>query len=406
MYTKFICIELLIMLTGWASSCEISDLKKELLSLETELQKCQHKLTDDSYIGQACSRVGSWFTKDKSLKNTVAELLKKLEIPPDLTTSVERDVVIRLSPEDLRTLNKFVIFDGDSGDVEEILLKSIVVKETILDKTSDFLSSTLLQTSLHFQANIVILFQVAVLLCCVVLPLCLGAAKLPVLLFMCLYAVFTTWVKLYYTAAAKKQAVLAKHATVPRACHIERQGWLAAAGDLVAGLFSGRADPCEDYYTAAMVDPAWEVGLVTALMETVSSCLVIPAQTCGLALGSFYLHILEPLPWVWKAPVLVLATVVVLFSLLLCCGYEFSIPFLLRIGPDRSKKLTDRRDDEGRVHINNLDSNNGGNFVTGGWRPSIVDRHPSEECDMTDKGNTLPYPVKNNEIAKFIDGGT
>ena len=44
--------------------------------------------------------------------------------------------------------------------------------------------------------------------------------------------------------------------------------------------------------------------------------------------------------------------------------------------------------------------------MTGGWRPSIVDRHPSEECDMTDRGNTLPYPVKNNEIAKFIDGGT
>merc|ERR1712227_52091 len=125
----------------------------------------------------------------------------------------------------------------------------------------------------------------------------MGAPKLPVFLLMCLYTVLTTWVKMYYIAAAKKQATLAKHGNVPYTCHIATQGWMAA------------------------------------VMETFSSCIVIPAKTLGLALGSYYHSLLEPLPWVWKAPVLILATLILLFLLLLVCGYEFSIPFLLRIGP-------------------------------------------------------------------------
>ena len=56
-------------------------------------------------------------------------------------------------------------------------------------------------------------------------------------------------------------------------------------------------------------------------------CIVLPAQNLGLALGFYCL--MEPLPWLWKVLVMVLATVLVLFLLLLTCGYEFRIPFLL-----------------------------------------------------------------------------
>merc|ERR1739838_197051 len=90
-----------------------------------------------------------------------------------------------------------------------------------------------------------------------------------------------------------------------------------------------------------MVDPAFEVGLISAVIETFSVCIVLPAQTLGLALGSYYTCLLEPLPWVWKIPVLVLATIMVLFFLLLTCGYEFKIPFLLSIGPGRKRKSSD-----------------------------------------------------------------
>ena len=396
------------------SDCEICDLKDELLKTNQELSACQTLLKDNTggTLGQVCSTVGSWFSKDNSLKKVAESLLEKMEVlnVPDQPTGIEREFTLTLTPSDLRTLKEFVLLEtGNNEKVEKILIKSIRVHETMLDKTSDFISSTLSETSMHFKANYVIIFQVLVLLCCVILPLALGAPKIPVILFMCLYSVFTTWVKLYYTAAAKKQAILAKHAHVPSSCYIEKQGYLAALTDFVSGLFNGRQDPCEDYYTAVMVDPALEVGLVTALMETLSSCLVIPAQSLGLALGQYYTSVLQPLPWVWKLPVMILATLIILFMLLMTCGYEFSIPLFCRIGPDsRRRRKSDGSGSISGVHqFEELPSTNrSDNQVTGGWRQSLVyEKHPSEEYDSTDNSKkTLPYPAEKNQIDKIVDG--
>ena len=393
-------------LVGATSSCKECDLKEELLKVTKKLDDCEKKLHDNSYLGQVCSGVGNWLSKDTSLKKTVSGLLEKINVDPDSEHPVERDLVIQLTPEDLKTLRLFVADNTGSEQAERILSNSIVVKETLLDKTSEFLSSSITQTSLHFKANYVIIFQVLVITFCVILPLVLGAPRIPVFLFMCLYSVFTTWAKMYYTAAAKKQAILAKHTAIPQACHIASQGWLPALGDFVSGLFNGHKDPCEDYYTAAMVDPALEVGLVSAIMETFSSCLVIPAQSLGLAIGSFYHNILAPLPWAWKAPGLILATLIILFILLLSCGYEFSIPFVLRIGPDTGRRKRKNSDEPNRVESNTKVY---GSFLSGGlgWRPGIVDRHPSEECDLTDRGRSLPYPLSGNSILdKIVDSST
>ena len=70
-------------------------------------------------------------------------------------------------------------------------------------------------------------------------------------------------------------------------------------------------------------------------------CLVVPGRACGESLGAFYSSLLAPLPLVWKVPGLVLATVVLLALLLLLCGYEFNIPFLLSIRP--AQKIKDTR---------------------------------------------------------------
>ena len=209
-------ILLLFIKISVTSDCEICDLEENLYKVNKELQDCQSKLNDNSYLGQVCSRVGNWFSKDTSLKVTVANLLSKLEIKESSDVkNVEKEIVIKLSVDDIECLRKFVTEDeSNSKHVEDILIKSITVKETLLDKTSEFLSSTITETSLHFKANYVIIFQVLVLVCCVILPLALGAPKLPVILLMCLYSVLTTWVKMYYIAAAKKQATLAKHAQV------------------------------------------------------------------------------------------------------------------------------------------------------------------------------------------------
>eukprot|EP00092_Neocalanus_flemingeri_P005058 GFUD01005439.1.p1 GENE.GFUD01005439.1~~GFUD01005439.1.p1 ORF type:complete len:430 (+),score=115.41 GFUD01005439.1:118-1407(+) len=420
----FVAISLFSFLTTTvlSSDCEVCDLTDELAKVKRELTECQVKLTDQSYLGQVCSRVGSWISSDHPpahLKSTVKDFLSRFDLlsaPLDPgSKGVERDIMIKLSNKELGELQKFAYNDhGSPGDIQDIMLRSLHPRDGWMDQTSEFVSQTIGETSLHFKANYVIIFQVCVLLCCVVLPLLLGSPKLPIILFLCLYAVFTTWVKLYYTAAAKKQATLAKHAKIPNSCLLERQGWLAAAQDLVAGLFNGKEDPCEAYYTAAMVDPAFEVGLIAAVIETFSVCIVLPAETLGLALGSYYTCLLEPLPWVWKVPVLVLATILVLFILLLTCGYEFRIPFLLSIGPGRKRRLSDKN--EGRQVEREV---GGDRYLAGEQRgqrekpeygrqssktsPFYLDSHPSGECDMTDKGAVLPYPLGRNQLDDLVE---
>ena len=397
----------LLLLLSLASppSCLTSDLTEQLEETRLELDLCQKKLNDQSYLGSVCSKVGTWLTRDTSLKSSVVKFLDKLSLlsPSQAVVGVERDVTVVLTSQDIKSLKRFALHgEGSPDHVEQILLNSLIVRETILDRTTDFFSQTFAESSMHIKANYVIIFQVLVLLLCVVLPLCLGSHKLPVFLLMCLYAVFTTWVKLYYTAAAKKQATLAKLGNIPNSCLLEKQGWMAAVGDFVGGLLNGRQDPCEEYYTAAMVDPAWEVGLVAAVMETVSVCVIIPAETIGTAMGSYYTCLLQPLPWVWKLPVLLLATLSLLFLLLLLCGYEFTIPFLLRIGPNKQSKTITNQDNGMIEDRNQLEKNtdppvSGGGFI----------RHPSQECDMTDKGTRItPYPQHKTELDHIIEQAT
>lgn len=397
----------LLLLISLASppSCLTSDLTEQLEETRLELDLCQKKLNDQSYLGSVCSKVGTWLTRDTSLKSSVVKFLDKLSLlsPSQAVVGVERDVTVVLTSQDIKSLKRFALHgEGSPDHVEQILLNSLIVRETILDRTTDFFSQTFAESSMHIKANYVIIFQVLVLLLCVVLPLCLGSHKLPVFLLMCLYAVFTTWVKLYYTAAAKKQATLAKLGNIPNSCLLEKQGWMAAVGDFVGGLLNGRQDPCEEYYTAAMVDPAWEVGLVAAVMETVSVCVIIPAETIGTAMGSYYTCLLQPLPWVWKLPVLLLATLSLLFLLLLLCGYEFTIPFLLRIGPNKQSKTITNQDNGMIEDRNQLEKNtdppvSGGGFI----------RHPSQECDMTDKGTRItPYPQHKTELDHIIEQAT
>ena len=74
-------------------------------------------------------------------------------------------------------------------------------------------------------------------------------------------AVMQTWVHLYQEACALKHAALAKHAA--QGC--DGQGLFSATKDFLGGFFYGVQDPCEVYYLAALVDPAWEVGLQVGL---------------------------------------------------------------------------------------------------------------------------------------------
>ena len=424
---------LLLLLTSYpcmilSSECEICDLTDQLNKMKEELNKCEAKLSDQSYLGQVCSRVGSWMGKDSSgasVKSTVRKLLTHFDLLSNTldpkAKGVEKDLVIKFSNQELRALRKFVLNDDGSPEkMEDLLVEAFHLKDSWFDQTSEFVTHTFGATSLHFKANYVIVFQVLILLCGVILPLLLTKNKwmmIPyITFFLCIYAVMTTWIRQYYTAAAKKQATLAKHANVPNSCLLEKQGWISAARQILVGLFDGKVDPCEAYYTAAMVDPAFEVGLISAFIETFSVCIVLPAQTLGLALGSYYNNLLEPLPWFWKVPVLVMATILLLFLLLLTCGYEFRIPFLLSIGPGRKRSKSVKRRLENDTSQSQLENDMDQSslefrrscstqnvYRSPDSSPWHFERHPSEECDTTDKGSKLPYPVRRTELDDLIE---
>merc|ERR1719432_294882 len=254
------------------------------------------------------------------------------------TEGGEKQLVLNLSQEDLRKLREFVNSDqGTATDVESILIRSLEVKKPWLELPK--VMPGLRPSSDHLDAGFVIFFQSLVLLCCILLPLRLNWRKGWILVLVFNLAVLQTWVHLYYKASARKHATLAKHANAAtKGCLLEKQGWLAATKDFLGGLFNGVEDPCEAYYTAAMVDPAWEVGLIDAFVESFSVCLVAPSRACGESLASFYTHLLQPLPLLWKMPIMVLATILIVVVLLLLCGYELSIPFLLSIRPTKKQK--------------------------------------------------------------------
>lgn len=348
MFTEMLCIKIFLIVVvlfpyiSKCSECEICDLKIQLERTKHELEEC--KLSKESFFDRACSRLGFGVVSKEEiypLKPLVKTLIKDLNSMTDSHDSkidkVERDLVLRISINELRMLQKFVLDNDNSVDVAGILTKSIKPRNDSITKAAELFNHILRDTGNHFKANFVILCQFVVVICGVALPLVCSSNKWNVIpkitLFLCLYAVLTTWIKQYYTVAAKKQAVLSKFAKVPTSCLLEKQGWFSAAKSLFTSLIRDTDDPCEDYYTAAMVDPAFEVSLFGAVIETFSVFIVLPAQTFGTAFGCYYSNLLEPLPWLWKVPVLVTATMFILFIFLVAYGYEFRIPFLLRIGP-------------------------------------------------------------------------
>jgi len=287
-------------------------------------------------MGQALFNKSSSVSREDALmRSTVRKVMLQLDLLGEnpVTEGVERQFALKLSQEDLLELQKYVGADGGPAalDVESLLVRSMEMKKLQLEKVS---ASGLPKFHLdadHFSESLVIIFQ------CLVLPFCLllrfklqwGRGRILVLFFT--LAVLQTWVHLYQEACALKHATLAKHATVAaKGCQglLDEQGWFSTVKDFLGGLFKGVEDPCEAYYLAALVDPAWEVGLQDAFVETVSVFLVAPGRACGESLAGFYSQLLEPLPLLWQLPIIGLATLLLVVLLLLLFGYEISTPLL------------------------------------------------------------------------------
>ena len=147
-----------------------------------------------------------------------------------------------------------------------------------------------------------------------------------------------TWIHLYKLALARKQATLTKLGEVPQKCLVEKQGWFSALSDAIFGNFKDKK--CEAYYEALMVDPFWEVTPLKALTETLSNFILRPLEMFGSSVGVFFSEILSSdVPLLWKAPILIIAAVIILLIVLMACRYKIKSPMLFSIEPCSSSPV-------------------------------------------------------------------
>lgn len=326
--------------------CEVCDLKEDLAKTKSELSECETKLSSNTYLNQVCSRVGSLLgpKQDPALKTTVQKLLKhfnldSIPLNPDGPPQ-QKELTLKMDNSDLITLRRFILNgEGSDESVQDVLIRSLIPRENNAIDISQYLSNILpggSTMSPHVRPGLVVSVIVGVV-GMLGLVLYRGVGMFKVVLFIMFLSVTMTWANMYMNAAAKKQATLARLGNVPKACLLEKQGWASASVDFVRGLFNRKVDPCEEYYAAAMVDPLWEVSILDAITETVCQLIIRPCSALGIILGNFYSNIIDPIPFAWKIPVAIIATILLLFLMLLCCGYEISIPFILKIAPHKKE---------------------------------------------------------------------
>ena len=184
---------LLLLLLSLVSPCLTTLQEEDRLARELEDCRKQVELQDLSYMGRVCS---SLVSKDTQFKTSLEKILRHLDVLKGGAEGVEQELVLSLGQEDVRKLREFVLVDqGSVGEVEDIMVRSLRLREPWLPS---------LKTSISFlEANQFLLGQLLILLCCLFLPLLLGAPRWQVALFLVFSAVLQTWTRLYYTACAR-----------------------------------------------------------------------------------------------------------------------------------------------------------------------------------------------------------
>ncbi|XP_023345441.1 uncharacterized protein LOC111714530 isoform X2 [Eurytemora carolleeae] len=261
----------------------IRNLEIALEKTRMQLETCQSKLesSSKSFMGQAISGLGSLGTclanpPERPFKPFVSEMLRILELETHSGVVPPRSLEFSTSAQELQTLRRFILHDD---------IKFAEVQKRLI------------------------------------------------LVVMFCYCIVHTWLGEYWKAVAKKEAILAKHGPNMKNCRLENRGMANSITDFFSGLFNGKDDPCEEYYRAALVDPAFEVNLVHALVESVSQLLGVLGGL-GHALGHFVNNFLAPLPLIWKIPALVVGAVVLILGFLALSGYQLSTLFFT-FGPAR-----------------------------------------------------------------------
>jgi hypothetical protein len=379
---------------------------KELANVKRQLADCKAKLseTNQNYLGQVCSRMGSWIgpKHDPAMKTTISKLLKHFDLESEPVSEngdfKEKQILLRISNDDLVSLRRFILVDeGTDEEVQDILVRSFITETSpssggIFGNVKDVLNGFSFSQSPHV-APTVVLFIMLSIVATIGLLLYRGKAVWKVLLLVVVLSVSATWCQLYYQAAAKKQATLARLGNVPGSCRIEKQGWGRATVDFVRGLFNNVADPCEEYYAAAMVDPLWEVSILDAITETVCRLVVRPVEALGTALGRFFTNVIDPIPFAWKLPILILCVLILVIALLLYCRYEVGCPLLFYIKPPPTDKTGQERiTNKSRVRVDKESKCGAIENENNEWNTKENSENDSEGL----RQRSLPYPPTAN----------
>ena len=144
-----------------------------------------------------------------------------------------------------------------------------------------------------------------------------------------------TWIHLYQLAVAKQQATLSRLSNIPDSC--QKQTWFSAFTNMLQG--ESEAAKCDAYYSALLVNPVLEATPIRALTEMLSVFVMRPLQLLGESLGIYYKTLLDPLPLVWKIPILFTGTIFLCFLFLLIFRYSITTPFgIMSIQPCSNKQ--------------------------------------------------------------------
>jgi len=322
---------------------KIQILQNSMERTKMELIDCHKKLESkpDTVIGQAMNTIGSCFASppEKSFKPFVGEILKLLNVndESELSSEVSKNLYFSAQSRDIETLRRFVVSeDIRFHEVKEILLRSLHSKDSGDLSWLGFDAVGLAGAGGKVNPYIVHFIMVSFMLCVVLIPIYLGARKRSVSLLLACICIVHVWLGEYWKLVAKKEATLAKLGPNMKNCRLDKRGYSESIRDFFTGLFNGVEDPCEEYYTAAMVDPIFEVNLLTALVESLSQLMGVLGGF-GKAVGNFFTNFLAPLPLAWKIPGLV----VLIIIFMLMSGYQIKTLFF-SIGPSDTRSKTRR----------------------------------------------------------------
>ena len=146
---------------------------KELAEVKKQLADCKTKLseTNQNYLGQVCSRMGSWIgpKHDPAMKTTISKLLKHFDLESEPVSEAgdykEKQILLHISNDDLVSLRRFILVDeGTDQEVQDILVRSFITEtppsRNIFGNVKDVLNGFGFSQSPHVAPAVVLFVMV------------------------------------------------------------------------------------------------------------------------------------------------------------------------------------------------------------------------------------------------------